>query len=153
MRVNCAIKSTRHYWNRNCGTIDSDRWLYYWIFKHLDSDMRRVLTKPDFCIGENKDADQLRSNCEADQRLCFRYFFCDCSGRFVSDLVRNPKGRFSCVMAHIINYMYDDTENGRPQEMSVSTMHAQCFILYHYLFRIKMKYRRLTVIYSVYNGP
>ena len=25
------------------------------------------------CIGENKDADQLRSNCEADQRLCFRY--------------------------------------------------------------------------------
>ena len=24
-------------------------------------------------IGENKDADQLRSNREADQRLCFRY--------------------------------------------------------------------------------
>ena len=27
--------------------------------------------KPDFCICENKDADQLRSNCAADQRLCF----------------------------------------------------------------------------------
>ena len=26
-----------------------------------------------FCICENKDADQLRSNCAADQRLCFRY--------------------------------------------------------------------------------
>ena len=25
-----------------------------------------------FCIGENKDADQLRGNREADQRLCFR---------------------------------------------------------------------------------
>ena len=25
------------------------------------------------CICENKDADQLRSKCEADQRLCFRY--------------------------------------------------------------------------------
>ena len=25
-----------------------------------------------FCISENKDADQLRSNCAADQRLCFR---------------------------------------------------------------------------------
>ena len=25
-----------------------------------------------FCICENKDADQLRSNCAADQRLCFR---------------------------------------------------------------------------------
>ena len=28
---------------------------------------------PTICICENKDADQLRSNCEADQRLCFRY--------------------------------------------------------------------------------
>ena len=31
------------------------------------------MRKPDFCIGEYKVADQLRSNCEADQRLCFRY--------------------------------------------------------------------------------
>ena len=29
--------------------------------------------KPTICICENKDADQLRSHCEADQRLCFRY--------------------------------------------------------------------------------
>ena len=29
--------------------------------------------KPTKCLGENKGADQLRSNCEADQRLCFRY--------------------------------------------------------------------------------
>ena len=35
--------------------------------------MSRVVRKPDFCLGENKGADQLRSNCEADQRLCFRY--------------------------------------------------------------------------------
>ena len=26
-----------------------------------------------FCLCENKGADQLRSNCEADQRLCFCY--------------------------------------------------------------------------------
>ena len=26
-----------------------------------------------FCICENKDADQLRGNREADQRLCFRH--------------------------------------------------------------------------------
>ena len=42
------------------------------------------MRKPDFCLGENKgadqlrgnreaDADQLRGNREADQRLCFRY--------------------------------------------------------------------------------
>ena len=29
--------------------------------------------KPTICIGENKGADQLRSNCEAVQRLCFCY--------------------------------------------------------------------------------
>ena len=62
--------------------------------------------KPTICIGENKGADQLRGNCEADQRLCFRYsdstipllliqnfkllaLFCDCTGRFVSDLFGN----------------------------------------------------------------
>ena len=31
------------------------------------------MRKPALCICENKDADQLRSNCAADQRLCFRY--------------------------------------------------------------------------------
>ena len=59
------------------------------------------------CIGENKDADQLRGTREADQRLCFRYsdstiplllkiqnfkllaLFCACTGRFVSDLFGN----------------------------------------------------------------
>ena len=35
--------------------------------------MSRVMRKPAFCICENKDADQLRDNREADQRLCFRY--------------------------------------------------------------------------------
>ena len=31
------------------------------------------MRKPAFCICENKDADQLRGNREADQHLCFRY--------------------------------------------------------------------------------
>ena len=31
------------------------------------------MRKPAFCICENKDADQLRGNREADQRLCFRF--------------------------------------------------------------------------------
>ena len=63
------------------------------------------MRKPTICICENKDADQLRGTREADQRLCFRYLdstislllkseikllalFCDCTARFVSDLVR-----------------------------------------------------------------
>ena len=32
-----------------------------------------VMRKPDFCLCKNKDADQLRGNRKADQRLCFRY--------------------------------------------------------------------------------
>ena len=41
----------------------------YCLIKH----MRGIVGKPDFRLCENKGADQLRSNCEADQRLCFRY--------------------------------------------------------------------------------
>ena len=73
------------------------------------------MRKTAFCICENKDADQLRGNREADQRLCSRYtditlplhfkhlaIFFDCTARFVSDLVGNPAGRFSHNEAQII---------------------------------------------------
>ena len=68
------------------------------------------MRKPAFCMCENKDADQLRGNRKADQRLCFRFtdstipllpkdeissFLFDCTARFVSDLVGNPENRFS----------------------------------------------------------
>ena len=36
-------------------------------------DLSHLMGKPTICIGENKDADQLRGNREADQRLCFPY--------------------------------------------------------------------------------
>ena len=59
--------------------------------------------KPTICIGENKGADQLRGNREADQRLCFRYSdstiplllkseissLCACAAGFVLDLFEN----------------------------------------------------------------
>ena len=35
--------------------------------------MTCVMRKPTFGIYENKGADQLHSNCAADQQLCFRY--------------------------------------------------------------------------------
>ena len=38
----------------------------------LQEKLSLVMRKPAFCICENKDGDQLRSNCAADQRLCFR---------------------------------------------------------------------------------
>ena len=67
--------------------------------------LSRCMGKPTICIGENKDADQLCSKREADQRHYFCYTdstsstiyiqnfkllaaFCDCTAWFVSDLVR-----------------------------------------------------------------
>ena len=35
--------------------------------------LSHIVRKPTICICKNKDADQLRGNREADQRLCFRY--------------------------------------------------------------------------------
>ena len=35
--------------------------------------LSRLMGKATICICENKGADQLRDNREADQRLCFRY--------------------------------------------------------------------------------
>ena len=82
------------------------------------------MRKPDICICENKDADQLHGDREADQRLCFRYtdstipllpkseisclcicVFCDCTARFVSDLVENPEARFSQNEAQVISFI------------------------------------------------
>ena len=40
---------------------------------HVCLYLSHVVRKPTFCICENKAADQLRGNREADQRLCFRY--------------------------------------------------------------------------------
>ena len=37
------------------------------------NDFNLVMRKPALCLCENKDADQLRGNREADQRLCFRF--------------------------------------------------------------------------------
>ena len=55
---------------------------YHTFLKHLKKNLMmsafriqkgRPMGKPTICIGDNKGADQLRSNCEVDQRLCFRY--------------------------------------------------------------------------------
>ena len=46
-----------------------------YLLSHLQvliHQMSRVMRKPTFYICENKDADQLRGNREAYQRLCFR---------------------------------------------------------------------------------
>ena len=66
------------------------------------------MRKPDFCICENKRADQLCGNRTTDQHLYFHYtdstisllmkplaIFCGCTARFLSDMVGTPEDRFS----------------------------------------------------------
>ena len=43
------------------------------MFWSKNKKMSLCVRKPTTCMGENKDADQLRGNREADQRLCVRY--------------------------------------------------------------------------------
>ena len=58
--------------------------------------MSLSIRKPNICICENKDADQLCSNCTADQCLCFRYKD-SASPPFCVGRGRNPDfGGFSC---------------------------------------------------------
>ena len=77
------------------------------------------MRKPDFCLGGNKGADQLRGNREADQRLCFRYtdsifpllLISEISSFYPASetvqpglcrIVGNPEDRFSRVAAHMV---------------------------------------------------
>ena len=55
--------------------INHDQYIYYnRIIRAIKTHhLSHLMGKPTICIGENKDADQLRGNHEADQRLCFRY--------------------------------------------------------------------------------
>ena len=76
--------------------------------------MSHITRKLAFCKCENKGADQVHSNCTADQRLCFPFidstflhYLSEISSLWpssmvVSDLIRNPKDRFSRDTAHII---------------------------------------------------
>ena len=43
------------------------------VWELQNEEMSCIVRKPTVCICKKKDADELRSNCEADQHLCFRY--------------------------------------------------------------------------------
>ena len=83
--------------------------------------------KPTIGIGDNKGADQLRSNCEADQRLCFRFtdstiplLYKSKTSRLCSNypsgsrcmLLAGQVRKISCppVAKRVINLPYDPTE-------------------------------------------
>ena len=62
---------TRYHTNRAVESQKMDRAWKFWIYK---------LEELHYPCSENKGADQLRSYCEADLRLCFR--LCRCGGSY-----------------------------------------------------------------------
>ena len=57
-----------------CATTQTDQSLKaHIVVRCIDDHRSLVKRKPAFCICENKGADQLCGNREADQRLCFCY--------------------------------------------------------------------------------
>ena len=97
--------------------------------------------KPTICIGENKDADQLRSNWEADQHLCFHYtdstipllsfqpltIFCDFTAQFVWDLVGTQIVGFLTTHRLIYECLYSVT-NIILQKFNIDRIHRALYI-------------------------
>ena len=63
-----SYESVPHYY----GVLNMIYSILLYKRKWFQYEMNRVMRKPTFYICENKDADQLRGDREADQRLCFR---------------------------------------------------------------------------------
>ena len=111
-----------------------------------------VMRKPAFCICEKKGADQLRGNCTADQRLCFRYIdsalplhpkFSASShllwlySPVCVDLVENPKDRFSRDMAHLRMYFKISLPMLEQVNQSLHCLLCFCKLRRHY-FTLKV---------------
>ena len=105
------------------------------------------LRKPAFCICENKDADQLRSNCAAIQRLCFR-------SRIVQSLYYlNPKFQASSY----ILWLHSLVCVGNPEDR-FSHDEAHCilisglkhrysgYLLYRFIFCVSLMHRNVSMI-------
>ena len=107
-------------------------------------ELSRDVRKPDFCICENKDADQLRVTAKLISAFVFatrivqslRNFkplaiFCSCEAWFVSDLVWNPEDRFSHNKAQFIfELATHDTRYG----MSQMVLWVHAYLYYMLLF-------------------
>ena len=112
--------------------------------------MSRIVRKLDFRQCENKGADQLCINCEADQRLCFRYtdstipllLKSEISSFWPSsffDLVENPEDRCSHIAAQMVV--------GNTNRNKVSIVSLLCSYLLAYTSKT------VTQFYSKYDGP
>ena len=70
----------------------------------------RLMRKPTICICENKGADQLRCDCEADQRLCFRY----------TDMLRLHWTTFSLRPYHVLKIQERGEDGVKMKQFRIS---------------------------------
>ena len=117
--------------------------------------------KPTICIGEIKDADQLRGNRKADQRLCFRYLdstipllpkskifqllaiFCDYTAWFVSDLVRTQIVGFSTrrlICIFLVETLSSNTDVSK--NFTEDTTEKRCHTVYKVNMQITVTLQR-----------
>ena len=123
--------------------------------------MSHVMRKPTFYICENKDADQLRGNREADQRLCFRYIdstipllpkyeisnFCSCKAWSVPGQVENQNVGF--LTTRLIYYQ------ARPRDERLSHFSIVSVIEYPFVincYTLLKIFKGTPYYFSVYRG-
>ena len=95
------------------------------------------MRKPTICICENKDADQIRSNHEADQRLRFRYID--------STIPLLPKYEIISPSSHLVwLYSLDCFGPGRKPEDRFSHNEAQKVINYMDNVQLGLNFLRLV---------
>ena len=93
IRSGCSAKTARELKNlRNKVISIVNNFPSKYIIQHVSwlrmqtQELSLCMRKPTICICENKDADQLRGNREADQRLCFRYTDSICPLLLISEI-------------------------------------------------------------------
>ena len=111
-----------------------------WMKQQLH--LSRVMRKSDFCLGENKGADQLCSNCPADQRLCFRYsdstiprlLISKISSFYLSSVTVHPglcqtwsETQTVCFLTHRLIYL----------PTIICSFSEQCFLIRVYISTVK----------------
>ena len=82
------------------------------------------IRKPTICIGENKGADQLRGDREADQRLCFRYTDC-----IIPLLFKFKISSFLPASVALWQYRLICVRPGRKPKLFVLSCKGSCFIM------------------------
>ena len=74
---------------------------HFEVYSCIIDKLSHVVRKPAFCICENKDADQLCSNCTADQRLCFRYMDSTIQSLFYLNPKFQVSSHFLCLYSPV----------------------------------------------------